>query len=364
MKKNNFLNLSLVLTMCLFLLLGMYEKTIYAMNNNIENSNNSIVQLIMSYMTAREKVANNGSWQDWNDISTVGVYNDELLRLQQIEQKGINRIKTSFMIVSTDVYDSYAEIIVKETITYDDLVKEVKHEITILPKNDGVWLVAADKYKEEYIDFVSCSYVGDESDGVEICASSASSACITYIATQEIGYLEKASNSDLDNKTANAGNGNYTKYGAWSGYNGQPWCHSFVSWCANQAKIDTSVIPKTASCDIGMQSFKNWSRFQYSPSYGGSYTPQSGDIIYLGVSTTDSTHVGIVKYLSGNNVIIVDGNSSDQVKTTTHSLSSSAIIGYGTPNYSLRAHDFTTSGAKVICKNCGFTTSSVEVSSQ
>lgn len=47
------------------------------------------------------------------------------------------------------------------------------------------------------------------------------------IAQGEIGYIEKKSNSQLDNKTANAGNNNYTKYGAW--YNGgvlqaQPWC--------------------------------------------------------------------------------------------------------------------------------------------
>ena len=32
------------------------------------------------------------------------------------------------------------------------------------------------------------------------------------IANAEIGYLEKKSNKDLDNKTANAGSGNYTKY--------------------------------------------------------------------------------------------------------------------------------------------------------
>ena len=31
------------------------------------------------------------------------------------------------------------------------------------------------------------------------------------IAKQEIGYLEKASNKDLDSKTGNAGSKNYTK---------------------------------------------------------------------------------------------------------------------------------------------------------
>ena len=35
---------------------------------------------------------------------------------------------------------------------------------------------------------------------------------ILNIASNEVGYLEKNSNSNLDDKTTNAGSGNYTKY--------------------------------------------------------------------------------------------------------------------------------------------------------
>ena len=35
---------------------------------------------------------------------------------------------------------------------------------------------------------------------------------IVAIAQNEVGYLEKASNSSLDSKTANPGKGNFTKY--------------------------------------------------------------------------------------------------------------------------------------------------------
>ena len=53
------------------------------------------------------------------------------------------------------------------------------------------------------------------------------------IAENEVGYLEKKSNSQLDSKTANAGSANYTKY--WRDimpdYQGQPWCACFVTWC-------------------------------------------------------------------------------------------------------------------------------------
>ena len=55
------------------------------------------------------------------------------------------------------------------------------------------------------------------------------------VARKEIGYLEKASDSMLEDKTANAGMANYTKYGAWYGENGLYWCQQFISWCAWQA---------------------------------------------------------------------------------------------------------------------------------
>ena len=55
------------------------------------------------------------------------------------------------------------------------------------------------------------------------------------VARKEIGYLEKASNAKLEEKTANAGMSNYTKYGEWYSSNGNYWCQQFVSWCAYMA---------------------------------------------------------------------------------------------------------------------------------
>ena len=60
---------------------------------------------------------------------------------------------------------------------------------------------------------------------------------VLSIAENEVGYLEKASNACLYDKTANAGSANYTKY--WAEikpeYQGQPWCACFVTWCFVQA---------------------------------------------------------------------------------------------------------------------------------
>lgn len=51
------------------------------------------------------------------------------------------------------------------------------------------------------------------------------------VLVNEVGYIEKKYNGQLDNKTANAGNNNYTKYGKWYGCNGVAWCAQFQSWC-------------------------------------------------------------------------------------------------------------------------------------
>ena len=63
------------------------------------------------------------------------------------------------------------------------------------------------------------------------------------IAGAEIGYLEKASNAQLDSMTANAGDKNFTKYardldalGFYNGRkNGYAWCDMFCDWCFVQA---------------------------------------------------------------------------------------------------------------------------------
>lgn len=57
---------------------------------------------------------------------------------------------------------------------------------------------------------------------------------------EEVGYIEKGSAKDLENKTANAGDKNFTKYGKFFadnklGQNGVYWCEQFISWCAYKA---------------------------------------------------------------------------------------------------------------------------------
>lgn len=73
----------------------------------------------------------------------------------------------------------------------------------------------------------------------------------------ESGYLEKASESNLDSKTGNAGYGNYTKYArdvnniGLMGCQGQPWCAVYQFW------VNWKIFGKEKALDIMGSGFYN-----------------------------------------------------------------------------------------------------------
>ena len=127
---------------------------------------------------------------------------------------------------------------------------------------------------------------------------------LIQIAKNEVGYLEKASNSQLDSKTANAGENNYTKY--WRDikpdYQGQPWCAAFVSWC----------MMKAFGLDTAKKLLKHWP-YVYCPTMADLFTlnsnPKVGDIVIFYRNGT-FTHTGIVIKVSGDRFWTVEGNTS------------------------------------------------------
>lgn len=146
---------------------------------------------------------------------------------------------------------------------------------------------------------------------------------IVEVALAEEGYHETGGTN---------GDGNITKYGAWIGMNGQPWCHSFVSWCANECGlIEKGIIPKTASCVMGRSWFIQ--KGQYRNASSG-YVPKAGDFIYFDYDRKGITgHVGIVEFTENGVVHTIEGNKSNMVKKALYKLDSGAIMGYGTPEY-------------------------------
>lgn len=135
---------------------------------------------------------------------------------------------------------------------------------------------------------------------------------IVDVAIGEIGYKEQGSNK--------------TKYGEYTGANGAAWCHSFVSWCAHEAGVSTSTVPKTASTTYGMQWFQKREQFKYK----GKYTPKRCDIVYF---KTNRNHVGIVESVSGGQLHTIEGNTSNKVARRSYSLNDATITGYGIPKY-------------------------------
>ncbi len=106
------------------------------------------------------------------------------------------------------------------------------------------------------------------------------------------------------------------------------WCVTFISWCANMADIDTSVIPK-------MNNAESLRKFYLA---NGQYVarknaaPKAGDIIFFG--SKSSNHAGVVLEVNDDQVTIVEGNFSDKVSLSTYSLTKSTILGYASPSYS------------------------------
>ena len=127
------------------------------------------------------------------------------------------------------------------------------------------------------------------------------------------------------------GNSGGQPYWSWYGFGSRvEWCACFVSWCANECGyIDAGIIPKFASCDVGMTWFKDHSRWQTN-----TYTPREGDIIFFDWDSDGyANHVGIVEKVENGKVYTIEGNSGDACKKLEYNSGDSRILGYGVPAY-------------------------------
>lgn len=130
-------------------------------------------------------------------------------------------------------------------------------------------------------------------------------------ARAEVGYLEKKSNSQLDDKTANAGYNNYTKYwrDVYPQYQAQAWCACFVSWC----------MMKTFGLETAKKLLKHWP-YVYCPTLGNLFTkhanPQRGDIVIFYRGGT-FVHTGIVTKVDGDAFFTIEGNTSGNTSSGT-----------------------------------------------
>ena len=124
---------------------------------------------------------------------------------------------------------------------------------------------------------------------------------IIEIAKKELGTIE----GPKDNET---------KYGKWTGANFQPWCQSFVSWCAFTSGLDLKKYPKSASTVAAADFFKKNNRWADARNDD----PTPGDWIYFdfpddGVNRI--SHVGLCIKNNGDGTIqVIEGNTSGTAK--------------------------------------------------
>ena len=144
---------------------------------------------------------------------------------------------------------------------------------------------------------------------------------ILAVARGELGYKESPAGS------------NRTKYGAWFGLNGQPWCMMFIQWVFTQADAESLLAARTASCGAFMRAAKAAGQW-----VTGGYQP--GDIVIMDFpgNKAKTDHCGIVVTLLTDGVRTIEGNTGvgndsngGEVMERTRPLS--VIIGAYRPRY-------------------------------
>ena len=182
-------------------------------------------------------------------------------------------------------------------------------------------------------------------------------AKLVNCAKSQVGYLEKRSNAQLDNKTANAGSANWNKYARdidnkypnfYNGKkNGYSWCDIFVDWCFIECfgyeKALKMLYQPTKSAGAGCKYSANY----YKVHNAFYQQPQVGDQVFFGDYGNEG-HTGIVVAVNGNIITTVEGNTSggygvesngDGVYLKKYNISTQYIPGFGRPNWGVVSSD-------------------------
>ncbi len=176
-------------------------------------------------------------------------------------------------------------------------------------------------------------------------------------AENERNYTEKDSLTDLDDKTKNAGDDNYTKYsqevdalGVFSAQvQGQPWCATWVT----DGFINTYGVDK--GLDMLCQPSKNSNAAccgdaaEYYQKAGRWYTsPQVGDQVFFKTSKYQYAHTGIVTEVTNTEVTTIEGNTSSEkgvisnggaVTKKHYPVGYSGFKGFGRPKYEAKQEE-------------------------
>ena len=176
-------------------------------------------------------------------------------------------------------------------------------------------------------------------------------------AENERNYTEKDSLTDLDDKTKNAGDDNYTKYsqevdalGVFSTQvQGQPWCATwvtdgFINAYGVDKGLDMLCQPNknsnAACCGDAAEYYQKADRWYTSP--------QVGDQVFFKTTKYQYAHTGIVTEVTDTEVTTIEGNTSSEkgvvsnggaVTKKHYPVGYSGFKGFGRPKYEAKQEE-------------------------
>lgn len=320
-----------------------------------KNSQPFAREAALEYMDARKTMLSTGDVTALSTIAIAGIVTDEANHRAYLTEHNASLPEVTYTIDAVETLDGGAIVHLREIgakTRVGDTPIEISHILTITFRENGDPLVISDNYSEIHTGFESCSYVAPNASEQSRAFVLTSKNCFLHIANNEVGYLEKASDYNLDDKYANPGTADYSKYGAWLGASKMPWCAAFVSWCANQAHVLTSIIPKTDSVYAMRNFYINAGRYYESAARGGTYTPLPGDLVFI-YWKEPYGHIGIIYSVEGNNITVIEGNWDAKVNKRTLVLTDTSLTGYASPGIFLTDHIWTGTAPDEYCSNCG-----------
>lgn len=281
-----------------------------------------------------------------------------LLNYAKSQGKSVGDLDAQIAFMIKEMQTQYTSVW-KVVSTTTDYAKAVRICVTDYekPANQSQAISTRCAYAKAWMDVIKDeAIIPDEpkQDDTPTVSNSFDRKKIIALAESEVGYLEKRTNDQLDDKTANAGAANFTKYArdldAVGGfYNGNKqsyaWCDVFVDWlfvkCFGVENALNLLCQKMSSsgagCTYSMAYYRANGQFHVR-----NEKPQVGDQIFFGSGFNDSNHTGIVYKVDDDMVYTIEGNTSSAsgvisnggaVCKKAYKRNYINIIGYGRPKY-------------------------------
>lgn len=115
---------------------------------------------------------------------------------------------------------------------------------------------------------------------------------------------------------------NETKYGAFTKANFQPWCGSFIMWCAHEVGLK---IPNCVYTPSGVEGFKGIGAWHNA----ATAKPEPGDIVFFDFVKGGAAveHVGVVMKDNGDGTVTtIEGNTSGDKKKSASEANGGEVV--------------------------------------